>query len=366
MIRKTDSAGADRVFSESDGAVRPAVNWPQGTIARLQHHSTVLKNNIWGDPAEREFCVYLPPGYSDSASPYISLWDFAAFTNTGPGHLNWKNQGENLPDRLDRLIGTGKMPATVVPMPDCYTSLGGNQYINSSAVGCYADYVVEELVPFLSDHFNVINHRTGRGVFGKSSGGYGALVHAMYYPETWGGLACHAADMGFEWVYRPEFPRAATVLSALGGDSRRFLKKFWRKKQPGHADYSTLMTLAMAASYDPGSSSGSALQLPFDLHTCELDEKRWGKWLDHDPLRLLESFSEQLASLEVFYLDVGSRDQYNIQYGTRSFVRRLQELGVAHHFEEFDGTHSGMDWRLDVSLPRMARALHLACNYGSV
>ena len=63
----------------------------------------------------------------------------------------------------------------------------------------------------------------------------------------------------------------------------------------------------------------------------------------------------------MLYIDVGSRDQYNIQYGTRAFVRRLEKLGIEHHFEEFDGTHSGMDWRLDTSLPMLANALYQAC-----
>ena len=338
--------------------VRPPSEWPQGEVVCFKHQSEVLKDNIWSDPAERDFHVYLPPGYSNSGEPYVALWDFAAFTNAGPGHLNWRNQGENLPQRLDRLIGSGEMSPVVVPMPDCYSSLGGNQYVNSPSVGRYADYVVEELVPFLSRHVNVINDRNGRGVFGKSSGGYGALVHAMYYPDTWGGLASHAGDIGFEWVYRPDFPRAAAVLSALGGDSYRFLKNFWRKKSPGAADYSTLLTLAMAASYDPGDSPETVIQLPFDLHTCELDKLRWDQWLSHDPLNLLESHVAQLISLKILYIDVGSRDQYNIQYGTRAFVRRLEKLGIGHHFEEFDGTHSGMDWRLDISLPKLARALY--------
>lgn len=342
-------------------SVRPVSDWPQGEVVRLKHRSKVLQGNVWGDPVERELCVYLPHGYSESGDPYVSLWDFAAFTNAGPGHLNWRNHGENLPQRLDRLIASGVMPPVVVPMPDCYSSLGGNQYVNSSAVGRYADYVVQELVPFLSEQINIVTDRDGRGVFGKSSGGYGALVHAMYFPDTWGGVAVHAGDIGFEWVYRPEFPRAAAMLSACGGDPIRFLKNFWAKKNPGSPDYSTLMTLAMAASYDPPGTSVNHphqhIQLPFDLHTLKIDKVRWQQWLQHDPLNLLESHQQQLSALKLLYLDVGSRDQYNIQYGTRAFVKRLKELGIEYEFEEFDGTHSGIDWRYDISLPKLARAL---------
>ena len=107
-------------------SVRPSNEWPRGTVVRLTHRSKVLADNPWGDPAEREVAVYLPDGYSESGPPWVSLWDLAAFTNAGPGHLNWRNQGENLPARLDRLIGTGAMAPVVVVIPDCYTSLGGN------------------------------------------------------------------------------------------------------------------------------------------------------------------------------------------------------------------------------------------------
>jgi hypothetical protein len=39
------------------------------------------------------------------------------------------------------------------------------------------------------------------------------------------------------------------------------------------------------------------------------------------------------------------------------FRRRLAEHGVAHRYEEFDGTHSGIDHRMDRSLPFLYRAL---------
>jgi hypothetical protein len=337
--------------------IRPKKEWPCGTVVRLSHRSRLLAGNPWNDPVERELAVYLPHGYEESGAPHVALWDLAAYTNSGLGHLNWTNQGENLPDRLDRLMGQGGMAPAVVVMPDCYTSLGGNQYVNSPAVGRYADYLVEELIPFVGGRFNVGSESGSRGVFGKSSGGYGALYHAMTRPEAWGAAASHAGDAGFDLLFRGEFPTVCGVLAAFDGDIEAFMRAFWRKNRPASREFAVMMVLAMAASYDPDPDEPSRIRLPFDLHTCELDEARWSRWLSFDPLRLVEKHADALRSLKGLYIDVGIYDQYHIQYGTRRLVRRLGELGVAHRYEEFEGSHSSIDWRLDHSLPYLVSVL---------
>jgi S-formylglutathione hydrolase FrmB len=122
-------------------------------------------------------------------------------------------------------------------------------------------------------------------------------------------------------------------------------------------DYATLMTVAMAASYDADPDNPEVIRLPFDLRTGALDQERWANWLAHDPLNLIEKHKKALDSMLAFYIDAGNRDQYNIQFGTRLLSEKLEKLNIDHHYEEFDGTHSGMDWRLDLSLPFIANAL---------
>ncbi len=309
---------------------------------------------------ERELCIYLPPGYSSEAEPFPVLWDLAAFTNAGPGHTNWRLRGENLPERLDRLIGTGALRPLVVAMPDCFTYLGGNQYINSPGTGRYADYLVGELLPFLNESLNVIDSPRGRGLFGTSSGGYGALVLSMLHPGVWGAVAAHAPDVGFEWVYRPGLAVACRVLENHNNDVAAFLSHFWQGKRISGDDYTTLMTLAMASSYDPNPGNVRKIRLPVRAGTCELLSERWAQWLKWDPLQLIELHHEALSGLELLYLDVGRHDEYHIQFGCRQLTRRLDELGVNHHFSEFEGTHRGLDMRLDVSLPLLADALSAA------
>lgn len=341
-------------------AVRASAEWPKGKVLCLSYRSEVLQGNPWDDPCERDLFVYLPHGYSTSVEPYLALWDLAAFTNAGPGHIAWRNHGENIPARLDRLIGEGKLPPLVVIMPDCYTSLGGNQYVNSASVGPYADYLVDELVPYVNSEFNVVDHRSGRGAFGKSSGGYGALWLAMNFPDTWGAVASHAGDVGFELAYRPTFADTCSVLAQYEGDPIQFIRAFWNKNRPTGRDFTVLMNLAMAASYDPDTEQPGKIRLPFDVRTCTLDPERWARWLACDPINMVEQHTDALQRLHGLYIDVGLYDQYNLQYGSRVLKDKLQALGVDVQYEEFDGSHSGTDWRLDHSLPYLASRLKKA------
>jgi S-formylglutathione hydrolase FrmB len=252
------------------------------------------------------------------------------------------------------------MPPVVVVMPDCYTSLGGNQYVNSLAVGRYAEYLVSELLPFISSQVNVIDGRKGRGLFGKSSGGFGALHHGMKYSHAWGAVASHAGDLGFDLVYRPAFPATCAALAEFDGDVTAFVRSFWNKNNPSSQDYSALMIVAMAASYDPDPGQPQGIRLPFDRRTCALDETRWAQWLQFDPLNLGPADVHALKNLHGLYIDVGSQDQYHIQYGSRAFTDKLKHHGVEHRYEEFRGGHTAIDWRLDYSLPFLAQVLKKA------
>jgi hypothetical protein len=121
----------------------------------------------------------------------------------------------------------------------------------------------------------------------------------------------------------------------------------------------TLMLLAMAATYDPDPEAPRGIRLPVDPETCVPVAKRWARWLEHDPLRMVEreECRTRLRGLRGLYFDCGSRDQYQLHFGARAFARRLRELKIEHRYEEFDGSHSGIDHRLDVSLPFLYEAV---------
>jgi enterochelin esterase-like enzyme len=327
---------------------------PQGTVHRLHLDSAALAGNLLGDPTRRIIDVYVPSGHDGSGLPL--LVDLVGFTGGGPSHTNWKNFGENVPERLDRLIGTGTMKPAVVAFPDCFTRLGGNQYINSTAMGRWSDFLIGEMLPLIETRF-ACGGAGRRGVFGKSSGGYGAITQAMLRPETWSAAACHSGDMGFEMVYLPDLYGTLRVLGKHGSSIETFIRHFEAAPKPTDADIHALMMLAMAASYDPDPAGFLGIRLPADLETGEILAERWENWLAWDPVRLVDRHAEALKSLKFLFIDCGSDDQYNLVFGARRLHRKLDASGVRHRYEEFADNHSAIDYRMDISLPFLVDAL---------
>ena len=360
--------------------------WQSGTTVILEHVSKVLEGNPLGDPVARKLAVWLPAEYDEGASRgrgrrFPVLVDMVGFTGSGLSHVAWKNFSENVPERAARLVHEKKMGPAIIVFPDCFTALGGNQYVNSSAIGNYADYLVKEIVPFVDREFRTLASRDHRGCFGKSSGGYGAIVHGMKHAGTWGAVADHSGDSYFDFVYHHDWPNTLNVLAKYrprkiaegafdvrkaekGADKglddgrvKGFLETVWAKPRISMAEGHALMNLCMAATYDPDPKAPNGFRLPFNLETGERLEDAWKRWSKHDPIHMVAKHAKALASLRGIYIDCGSRDQYHIHYGTRILSKRLAEAGIRHAYEEFDDTHSDIDYRMDVSLPFLYRAL---------
>ncbi len=365
---------------------RKRPTWPAGRIVNLEHTSAVLKGNALGDPHVRKLAVWLPPQYDENATNgrgkrFPVLYDLVGFMGSGLAHVGWKGFDENIPERIARMIHEGKMGPAIVVFPDCFTSLGGNQYINSSAIGNYADYLTRELIPFVDREFRTLASREHRGCFGKSSGGYGAIIHGMKYAKYWGAVASHSGDAYFDFVYMNDWPRTLTELTkhrtvkrvdgaydvlkeekraALGTDDGRvknFLQHAWKKDKLSDGEGHALMIIAMAASYDTDPKAPLGFRLPFNLETGELIPARWKAWQKHDPINLVTKYRDNLKSLKAIYVDCGWRDQYAIHFGARILSKRMKLAGIKHVYEEFDDTHSGIDYRIESSLPVLYKVL---------
>jgi hypothetical protein len=281
--------------------VKPWHVEPRGRFERQTVRSRVLEGNPLGDPAERPLWVYLPPGVGDDPGRrHPSIYVIQGYTGQVDMWWNRSALRPTVPELVDELFaGPDPAPPAVVAFVDCWTSLGGSQFLNSPATGRYLDYLCDEVAAFVDGRYPTLPAREHRGIAGKSSGGYGAMVAPMLRDDVFGALASHAGDALFEHCYLPDMAKA----------------------------------------------------------TRALRDQVWAHWLALDPVRMAAGHAAQLRSLRGIYLDAGRRDQFWLDLGAAAFSAELDALGIDHTFELFDATHSGIEYRYPRGLAFLAERL---------
>lgn len=326
----------------------------RGTVHTLRHTSSALAGNPWDDPTERDVLVYTPPDWTpDESLPAVMV--LIGFSGTGEKLLARSLTGISLATRIDRLVAAG-CPRFIAVMPDCMTTLGGSQYVDSPGLGNYATYVADELTAFVDHHFAT----SGRwGVLGHSSGGFGSLHLAMNKPGRFHAVACHSGDLGFDLCYTGDIPKSVAGVAALGG-LEGFVEAFWQREQvPGPA-FAALNVLCMACAYSPDPSARPIpARLPVDFDRGILDWEVLQSWSAFDPLVQVKDpdKAQALDDLDWLFVDCGDRDEYLLQYGARRFSSWLLAHSIEHVYEEFKGGHGGVRYRWDGSLTEMAEVL---------
>jgi S-formylglutathione hydrolase FrmB len=152
-------------------------------------------------------------------------------------------------------------------------------------------------------------------------------------------------------------PAVLRALASLDNSIERWWTDFEAAKKRPDNSFKVMNALAMAASYDPDPTQFLGMRLPVTFDTCEIIEDRWANWLLHDPVVAIELQADNLRRLKALYIDCGVNDQFNLLYGARRFAKRATALGIDHRYEEFPDNHTGVDYRMDESLPFLVKAL---------
>jgi S-formylglutathione hydrolase FrmB len=337
--------------------------WSIDFAGRLDEHefeSDVLRDNPLGDPPVRPLWVYVPPGYDDEPERrYPSIYLIQGLT----GQLDvWRNRSafrKNPPELMDELFAAADAPPpAILVWVDAWTSLGGSQFVDSAGTGRYHTYLCDEIVPWVDAHYRTRPGRDARAISGKSSGGYGAMITPMLRPDLFGGLATHAGDALFETCYLPDFRRSARALrDHYEGSFERFWEDF--RSRPAFSkptDHVLLNDWCMAACYS--TDGDGTVHLPYDTETGELTPDVWERWLAWDPVRMVARHADALRSLKAIYIDAGNRDDVYLDLGAEAFRRALADIDVADvHFELFDGTHMGIEYRYPLAVRYLAERL---------
>jgi hypothetical protein len=281
----------------------------------------------------RPLFVWAPADHSRS---YPTVYVLHAHMRSARSWFNVTPFERSYPDLIEEL----SLPV-VVALVDGWTDVGGVQWLGQIGAS-----LRDAVVPFVDERYPTNGLR---GLQGKSSGGYGAIVHALERPDLFQAFAAHAADALFEVTLAHGFPAAARALR------ERSLEGFWESFDGLRSRDDALLVELTACARAFGDGT-----LPFDPETGVVDEERFAAWLEHDPVRLAARHRDAVESLRGAWVEAGRGDEYFLDLGAVALRRALLEAGLPDgrlHFELVDGAHGGQTHRYPVSLAWLVERL---------
>jgi len=337
--------------------------WETELAGRLDRNvidSDLLKNNPLDDPHERPLWVYVPPGYDDDQDTrYPAVYVIQGYT----GHVAmWANRAayrQPFIETADAVFASGEAPGCIVVYVDAWTAYGGSQFVDSPGTGAYHSYLCDEVVPWVDARYRTLANRDSRAISGKSSGGFGAMITPMLRPDLFGALATHAGDSLYELSYVPEFGKAVRFLRDYDHDIQRWWDDFTSRTSFTKESDSVLLILLGCTACFSAREDGTP-ELPFDPRTGVLRPEVWQRWLDWDPVRMVDRYADAVRSLRAVWIDAGTRDEWFLDLGAEAFRAELARIGVPDervNFELFDATHGAIDYRYPLALSWLAHRL---------
>ena len=202
--------------------------------------------------------------------------------------------------------------------------------------------------------------RDHRGLTGKSSGGYGAMVVPMLRPDVFGALASHAGDALFECCYLPEFRDVARELrDHFEGSYEVFFERLalGRPLRLGRARNAARglrlrgRVLARPRSGPARRCSRSTSRPAGCSTTCGRSgstRTRCG-WRRSTPTRCARCAASTSTP--------AARTSTSSTSAPQAFAAELERLGVDDTLELFDGKHGGLTYRYPGAIRELVLAL---------
>ncbi|RPJ00887.1 MAG: hypothetical protein EHM39_04135 [Chloroflexi bacterium] len=152
--------------------------------------------------------IITPPGYVDDEQVVYPVLYFLHPWGLSPRYITDKL---NIHLHLWRGIADGTLPPMVIVLPAGEKSFflnaadpPGHDWSSVVALhedffraaldqyGCYGDYLLAEVIPYVEAHVRVRTDREGRAIGGISMGGAAAAVHAFRAPDQFGTVGIHS------------------------------------------------------------------------------------------------------------------------------------------------------------------------------
>lgn len=334
--------------------------------------SDALKDNFVGNSFTRKLQIYTPEGYKKNGSqhyPVVYLlhgfpFSEKAFTERDVWEeCEWRTQypftGEypDFPEEgfrlwIDNLIAEGIIEPMIIVMPNANTiPYGFSLYTNSVLNGKFEDFIVNDLVSFMDNHYNTISTASGRAVIGHSQGGYAAFKFGMLHPDVFGTIASQSGLLLVDALFSPDFLYLLEQENPggfTGPDPTKFL---------------TSALYAMSAAWSPNLNNPPfyvdlPLEFQSDGHLYPVMDVV-DLWHQNDVFTLIDSHLDALNSLNGIYLDVGIYDELRTQLAHEPVIFKLGAYTINNTFETYEGGHyTQLFERLTVALEYCSNSMN--------
>jgi enterochelin esterase-like enzyme len=318
-------------------------------LFNLQVESKVLQSaRLQESPRKHHFVLQ-----SRKKKPTMVVVHLSGYFGNGPQGFQQKTLEEIFPQQLMSLTQRGKISSALHVFVDGMTAWGGGQFINSDLFGRQSDHLQLELVPLLKSVFP-LDAKTPWIVMGASSGGYGALHHVSLPKSPFQTAIAIAPDADFATSLLPDFYKIAPHLKALSTVTQvqKALQSGDLQKKKNF--FQLINALAMTGCYSK-TGSNSKLQFPVDLNSGELQNSVWSQWKQKDPVYFLQKRAAHLKK-KTIYLEVGEYDDFCLYFGARKIRDVLKHKKVKTIYNEFPGTHFGLNERKLKALQWLTRS----------
>lgn len=316
----------------------------KGIVQTDTLHSAALLHNVTHENVKRAVTIYLPPGYAASTKRYPVLYLLHGIGDDNMDFVDNEGPFNTIQDLMDTGITAHRIREMIIVTPDEKTNWFGSFYTNSSVTGNWDDFTTTELVHYIDTRYRTIATAASRAIAGHSMGGYGAISLAMKHPDVF----------SIAYGMNSAFIGPGGEISAGNSQMRKFVlaktaedyKDLFAEKQ-----YVAVGLLTVAQAFSPNLSHPPLyIDKPFIMQgdRVVINPIAYQKWLDHDVIRMAEKYKENLLKLRGMKFDSGYEDEYKfIPINSRTFSKKLTELGIPHIFEEYNGDHRNRLWGLN-------------------
>ena len=310
----------------------------------LTLHSRALQGNVLGDPDTRPVPIFIPaqatngarlpivyylPGYGNSADKFIISNNASV----------WLKFTQKIADEITPMI---------LVVCDGKTRWGGSQYLNSAAQGGYEDFLCDEIVSAVEKKNSAPTSGVRRIISGHSSGGFGALRLGSSHQKLFDGIIALSPDSDFPTSHLP-LVKVASVANLPLADVEKIAAGELPVPKNGDLTYA----LGLSAAYAPrGWPHRGEFEWLYDAKG-NFREEVWQRWLDNDPLTVVQKNRKAFSPTQKIYLEGAAQDQFAANIGARKIYEVLKARPARCVFYEPPGKHSdhvrerlqrGLEW----------------------